>query len=412
MIDYSGATKRIRVSCAYLFRILVRDKYLLVRDEQGRNSFQPVGGVYKYHKDFDVKERFAGIPCHRFRYTQDLDLDLRLMIDRSKCRRFLRWYRSQRDRENINDLSREFCEELICRNVFRDPAKFSSIRYRFLGRDVQSSRYGDTIQIHFADIVELIPTDDQLQELIALYENPPASVRFATADEIHNQGIVAGAENQTPTISSHSYKILVEYEKNLKQKPRKRMVYQANTIAEQQACNAVELVQSIKDGDPTKDFFIISYQSANLVSVLKDCNYYQNKALNILIDKNRVTANWKPDILDQFGSNNCRGVITYVDRNYLNNSSACLQEAKMIVDNNLKHIIILLDMTKQDVVNTIDFWIKADDADKTRLNIFKQFFDYNDNTAHIDNSCLDYDYSSAQHLSRAELTRFLEINNG
>ena len=82
--------KQIRVSCAYLFRIKVDGEYFLTRDEQGRGTFQPVGGVYKY-LDESMLERFDAQQCTRFGYTSDLDSDLRLIVPKSRLKRFVKW---------------------------------------------------------------------------------------------------------------------------------------------------------------------------------------------------------------------------------------------------------------------------------------------------------------------------------
>lgn len=37
----------VRISFAYLYRIKIGNKYLLVKNERGTGKYQPVGGVYK-----------------------------------------------------------------------------------------------------------------------------------------------------------------------------------------------------------------------------------------------------------------------------------------------------------------------------------------------------------------------------
>lgn len=61
-----SSVKQIRFSCAYLFRIKVDGRYFLVRDEQRRNHFQPVGGVYKY-LDKNILNIFNAEQCRKFR---------------------------------------------------------------------------------------------------------------------------------------------------------------------------------------------------------------------------------------------------------------------------------------------------------------------------------------------------------
>lgn len=39
----------IRISFAYLFRIMIDGKYFLIKNARGTGKFQPVGGVYKMY---------------------------------------------------------------------------------------------------------------------------------------------------------------------------------------------------------------------------------------------------------------------------------------------------------------------------------------------------------------------------
>ena len=50
----------IRISFAYLYRIKIGDKYLLVKNERGTGKDQPVGGVYKLfgNEKIELKNRY------------------------------------------------------------------------------------------------------------------------------------------------------------------------------------------------------------------------------------------------------------------------------------------------------------------------------------------------------------------
>ena len=109
MIHYRNA-KKIRFSCAYLFRICINGKYFLVKDEQGRNTFQPVGGVYKYTDD-SFFEKTHAVQCMRFGNDSDLDCDLRIIVPRGKVSKFFKWYKKEIGRETQKNLYREFCIE-------------------------------------------------------------------------------------------------------------------------------------------------------------------------------------------------------------------------------------------------------------------------------------------------------------
>ena len=45
----------VRISFAYLFRIKIDGKYLLVRNTRGTEKFQPVGGVYKLFENEKIE---------------------------------------------------------------------------------------------------------------------------------------------------------------------------------------------------------------------------------------------------------------------------------------------------------------------------------------------------------------------
>lgn len=45
--------KQVRFSLAYLFRIKIDGKYLLVKNSKIANQYQPIGGVYKKFDSFD-----------------------------------------------------------------------------------------------------------------------------------------------------------------------------------------------------------------------------------------------------------------------------------------------------------------------------------------------------------------------
>lgn len=182
-IDFKGS---IRVSYSYLFRITVNNRYLLVKDEQGRNSYHPVGGVYKYNSlMIDMSEQFDGNYDGLFDDTEDTQDDLRLIIKKDKLKRFKKWFSSESDREIISNLSREFKEELIDRNILpKNP--FSSIKYRYLG-SVSHKSFNQSLkikQIRHYDIINLKLTQSQKNVIRSLPDSPNENYLFATPGNI------------------------------------------------------------------------------------------------------------------------------------------------------------------------------------------------------------------------------------
>ena len=47
-------TDYIRISFAYLFRIKIGNKYLLIKNSRGTKKYQPIGGVYKFYDKENV----------------------------------------------------------------------------------------------------------------------------------------------------------------------------------------------------------------------------------------------------------------------------------------------------------------------------------------------------------------------
>ena len=67
-------------------------------------------------------------------------------------------------------------------------------------------------ELLLADIVELISTKEQEQELKMLMQTPSEKYRFVTADEIKRLGIDTKTGNLKESIGDHSKKILEETE--------------------------------------------------------------------------------------------------------------------------------------------------------------------------------------------------------
>lgn len=189
--------KQIRVSYSYIFRIEIQGKYLLVKDEQGRNNYHPVGGVYKYYPDdIDVSELFNGEYDGLFNATKDTEDDLRLKIRKSKLKSFNKWFFTEKNRENSDNLGREFNEELIDRNIL-DEKIFSEIKYKYVGsyRKKSFNKELKLNQIRHYDIFTIKPTNAQRTFLQKLMKNNSEDYIFATQENIIN-GVVHSACNK------------------------------------------------------------------------------------------------------------------------------------------------------------------------------------------------------------------------
>lgn len=193
-IQFSSNKSNIRVSYSYIFRIEINGWYLLVKDEQGRNNYHPVGGVYKYYPEqIGIAEKFDGTYDGLFNDTQDTQNDLRLIIKKNRLKQFKIWFSKETERENISNLSREFKEELIERKILPDDI-FNNIKYKYLGSYTKKS-YNETLkmdQIRHYDIIDLRLTNSQKSLLRNINKSPTSLYLFATKNNIESGFIESG----------------------------------------------------------------------------------------------------------------------------------------------------------------------------------------------------------------------------
>ncbi|MFD2562941.1 SMODS-associated NUDIX domain-containing protein [Aquimarina rubra] len=165
--------QRIRFSMSYLYRIKVDDKYLLVKNSNFPH-YQLVGGKYKIldgTRSFLQKE-FDAIDDPKLPNKDLMKDDFALFIPAGKAIKFLDWFNQGEDREISH--WREFYEELIeGKAKLLDKEKFPYINYNFKGRvrtPVKRTPGWDCYEILQYDILDIIPTPEQRQELRKLQE--------------------------------------------------------------------------------------------------------------------------------------------------------------------------------------------------------------------------------------------------
>lgn len=396
MINYKDA-KHIRFSCAYLFRICINGKYFLVRDEQGRGTFQPVGGVYKYI-DKTILHKFNATQCMRFGANTDLDYDIRLIVPRSSANKFNRWYNQEKGRENQTNLYREFKEEVLDRIDLIDSKVFEEIKYRCCGTITEADRMNENdMQIRIADIVELIPTPEQSKAFQTLIEHESDVYRFATKEEIYELGRIGG--NQIQTISPHTKKVLKEEEKYLKKNKHSGKYYKIKS--EEPTDNSAESWPLIEKANTSEDFTFISYNTSNGKSVWTFCNDNAPPLNNIWIDRKNVSENWEEDVIKALNMPTCKKAILFINKDYLIRSGPCYKEAKIILENKIPHIIVLVDTDISYVLTIINDWIHNNIPEKERLILYKSLFGYDDNSAQFNASIFNLNVSSKERLLQA-----------
>lgn len=209
----------VRISFAYLFRIKVGNKYLLVKNARGTGKYQPVGGVYKFcgAEKEALWNLFQIIDDDKIGIDDSSRDDYRLRLRNRDLREFVKRFDDSADRENVTDLSREFKEEL----AYGPVAGWDRIKYRVCGRHITELRFSEHFQIYellLADVVELLPTKKQEDDLHSLVEScASGKYRWATAEEILSLGTNVASGDLGANIAEHSKKVLQEAQDQLVQ---------------------------------------------------------------------------------------------------------------------------------------------------------------------------------------------------
>lgn len=218
----------IRISFAYLFRIKVKDKYFLVQNTR-RNIFQPVGGAYK----FNSKENEYLRENISFEYDKNIpvdevtEFDYRLRIKNKDLRKFFERFDKTENRENFNDLSREFIEEIFKQSILKK-SDFGILSYSFCGRHITKIEKSvfEKHEILLADIIEVKLSDKQILMFNDLMEKKSGKYLFATAEEIERQGVKVGSQDLEECITNHTYKILTQNNDKLTMRNKVNKIYQ------------------------------------------------------------------------------------------------------------------------------------------------------------------------------------------
>lgn len=203
----------IRISFAYLFRIKVDGKYFLVLNKRTK-KFQPVGGAYKFTKE-EADYLSVNIPVEdddRIPVDQITKRDYRLLVKNKDLRKFIKRFDKTEYRENIEDLSREFCEEIFSTEILKKDS-FGKLKYQYCGRHMTKVEYGRIFshyELLFADVVEVKLSDEQECLFRSIMQKKSSKYRFAEASEIKTLGVNIGTNDLTVIIADHTLKILSE----------------------------------------------------------------------------------------------------------------------------------------------------------------------------------------------------------
>jgi hypothetical protein len=191
----------VRVSASYLYRIRVDNRYLLVKGNRF-DQYQPVGGVYKSHSSSSGRRNELKVLTDNLLVPDAVsEEDLRVRVPGRNLLAFVRWFEEGRGREV--DGWREFFEELIASGILPGDA-FGFVKYDVVERYHHPLRYSEWAQsqeLLVADILELLPTPEQLTHLKNLMSHSDPRYLWATEDQIRRRGAVPNTASQTTRIA-------------------------------------------------------------------------------------------------------------------------------------------------------------------------------------------------------------------
>lgn len=218
-LERGGLIKKdtiIRISFAYLYRIKIGNKYFLIKNGRGTGKYQPVGGVYKLkgNEKIELKNLFHVKDDNKVTIDKSSRDDYRLLMENRYLRKFVKRFNKKAEREQIDDLSREFEEELIKTGI----VDWRQITYRVCGRYTTELRLGEHFQIYellLGDVVELILTREQEEDLYKLMSHHSDKYYFATSEEIISLGVDPGNKKYIESIGDHTKQTIQETEDKL-----------------------------------------------------------------------------------------------------------------------------------------------------------------------------------------------------
>ncbi|ANE53141.1 HU-CCDC81 and SPOR domain-containing protein [Flavisolibacter tropicus] len=198
--------RSLRLSIAYLYKIEVRGKYLLVKSNRIQGAYQPVGGVYKYFNPEGKKqlESIGAIPDNNIENDDASEHDLRLKLrNRRNLKDFIQWFFSREHREL--DPWREFYEELVEPGLLPQ-ALFPYIHYELVGQSYEQIHYDEhfkTDTFKYFDIYKPKTLNRRQEDALEqLYMNPPDGAIWVTEEEIKREIASDGKR-----IAPHTYHI-------------------------------------------------------------------------------------------------------------------------------------------------------------------------------------------------------------
>lgn len=191
--------KQVRFSLAYLFRIKIDGKYLLVKNSKIANQYQPIGGVYKKFDSFDKIANDLEVTDEKkpnFRVSNDL----RVYVQSKNTIKFVKWFHTRKNREF--NVIREFFEEIIDKNIL-EFQNLKDIEFEFIKTYDSGLHYTEkfsSYEILLHDIFEVRLKLNDVEEKLKQYVDSSSDNYLILVEQTDIQQKVI-------TIDSVDYKI-------------------------------------------------------------------------------------------------------------------------------------------------------------------------------------------------------------
>lgn len=196
----------IRFSIAYLFRIKIDDKYLLIKGNR-IDQFQPIGGAYKFFNS--AKTILKGLNIRdddKIAIDDTSRDDLRVRVKAKHILKFIKWFQKRENRE-VSTL-REFYEELIVPN-YLDQQSLASFNPEYIKQTPIKITYSDFFKCHeilLHDIFEISLNDNEKQKIKAVLDRDGGDLGLFDTKEIEEMNFLSnGCSRQ---IGKHTQNIL------------------------------------------------------------------------------------------------------------------------------------------------------------------------------------------------------------
>jgi len=199
--------RSIRFSMSYQYRIKVKDKYLLVKNSNW-DFYQHVGGKYKrLPVTQKVLADLGAVDDPRMPTHGLMKDDLAVFVPAKNAMKFLDWFNHEREREVSH--WREFYEELIeGKAKVLTQNNFPYVNYVVactIQTPLKKADGWDCLEILQYDILDLIPTLAQQEELEELYlQGDTDYVKWASKDLIDSLGYDRRQRKESYRIGKHA----------------------------------------------------------------------------------------------------------------------------------------------------------------------------------------------------------------